>query len=142
MPSPPITRQNARSQTLKAKAEPSELTKHMIAPMNMTRSRPQRSERLPASTAPAAQPSSEMATTKPVITSFSPKSRWIESTTPLITEESKPNRKPPTAAAIDRPTARLPYGRRNEKADSGRSALLLMEVTVSAPTVGQITPRG
>jgi hypothetical protein len=80
----------------------------MMAPMNITRSRPHRSDRFPARTAPAAQPSSEMATTNPVITSFRPKSRWIESTAPLITEESKPNRKPPTAAAIDKPTARLP----------------------------------
>lgn len=126
MPRPPITRQKARSQTLKQNAAPSELAKNMIAPMNITRSRPQRSERLPASTAPAAQPSSEIATTKPVTTSLSAKSPWMESTAPLITEESKPNKKPPTAAAIDRPTARLPYGLRSEKADSGRSALALM----------------
>lgn len=126
MPRPPITRQIARSTTPKQNAAPSELAKNMIAPMNITRSRPQRSDRLPASTAPAAQPSREMATTKPVTASFSANWPWIESTAPLITEESKPNRKPPTAAATDRAMARLPYGLRSEKADSGRPALALM----------------
>ncbi len=108
MPRPPITRQSARSQAEKARPAPIELTKNMMAPRNMTRRRPQRSDRLPAMIAPTAQPSSAIATTKPVMTSFSAKSCEIESTAPLITDESKPNRNPPTAAATERPIARRP----------------------------------
>lgn len=60
--------------------------------------------------APTAQPSSATATTKPVSTLPSSKFWSIESTAPLITEESKPNRNPPTAAATESPIARRPYG--------------------------------
>ncbi len=40
-----------------------------------------------------------MATAKPVTNELSAKLSWMESTAPLMTELSKPNRKPPTAAA-------------------------------------------
>ncbi|WP_374700633.1 hypothetical protein [Rhodococcus sp. BS-15] len=44
-----------------------------------------------------------MATAKPVTNDDSAKFSWMESTAPLTTDESNPNRKPPTAAAIVTP---------------------------------------
>ena len=103
-----MTRQKARSHTPTASAAPIELAKNITAPSSITRSRPQRSEREPANIAPTAQPSRAMATTRPVTKSLSAKSPWMDSTAPLMTDESKPNRKPPTAAAIANAAARLP----------------------------------
>ncbi len=40
----------------------------------------------------------------PVTNALSAKWCWMESTAPLMTDESKPNRNPPTAAAVARPT--------------------------------------
>src|SRR5690606_33303564 len=58
--------------------------------------------------APRAQPSSADETTNP--TTKGVRSNWpsTASTAPLITEESKPNRKPPTAAADARSRATAP----------------------------------
>ena len=109
MPMPPMSRQKVRSHTPNARPEPNALVRNMTAPISMTFRRPNRSLRVPARIAPKAHPSRAIATTKPVITSFRAKSDSMESTAPLITDESKPNRKPPTAAAIDRAMARRPY---------------------------------
>ncbi len=108
MPRPLITRQRIRSGTLKVRAAPIDDTKNSTAPSSMTFNRPQRSERAPAMMAPTAQPSRATATTKPVSTCPSSKLPSTASTAPLMTEESKPKRKPPTAAATERPMARRP----------------------------------
>ena len=131
MPSPPMKRQTVRSIALKASPEPIALTKKSTEPSIITRRRPQRSLRTPASTAPSAQPRSATATTNPVISAV--RSNWlsIESTAPLITDESNPNRNPPTAAAIDRATARRPKGLRMEKAWVGIDAEELTRVTIA-----------
>ncbi len=126
MPRPPMTRQRMRSPTLKVRPEPIDETKNMIAPRNITRRRPQRSDRLPAMIAPTAQPSSATATTKPVMTGFSSKFPSIESTAPLMTDESKPKRNPPTAAATESPTALRPYGLRNENEPVGMAPASVM----------------
>jgi hypothetical protein len=101
MPRPPTSRQNARSHTENASPAPIELAKNRTAPMSMTRVRPHRSAQRPAYQAPAAQPSSAIATTKPVTKDESSNSPSTASTAPLMTELSKPNRNPPTAAATD-----------------------------------------
>ena len=44
-----------------------------------------------------------MATMNPVTKALRPKLCWMELTAPLMTEESKPKRNPPTAAAMARP---------------------------------------
>ncbi len=82
-----------------------------------------------------------MATTNPVTTLFRPKSDWIESTAPLMTDESKPNRKPPTAAAIASPTARFPYGLRSEKVVVGELSGLIA-VTLVTPQDIRHNPGG
>ncbi|CAB4931640.1 unannotated protein [freshwater metagenome] len=99
MPRPPSTRQSMRSGTLNASPEPTEEMTNRAEPSSITFLRPQRSARLPANQAPIAQPIRAIATTKPVVNE--PREKWssIESTAPLMTELSKPNRKPPTAAA-------------------------------------------
>jgi hypothetical protein len=71
----------------------------------MTRVRPHRSESRPPSHAPAADPSSATATTRPVTTPDSSNCPCTASTAPLMTELSKPNRNPPTAAATASATA-------------------------------------
>src|SRR5918998_6273495 len=99
MPVPAMNRQSARSQALHAIADRTEEMKNRIAPSTMTRVRPQRSARRPPAQAPSAQPSRAMATTSPVTVEL--RSNWpsMALTAPLMTEESNPNRKPPTAAA-------------------------------------------
>ncbi len=96
-----MNRQNPRSQTEKANPDPIDETRKSTAPTIITLGRPQRSARLPANHAPTAEPIRAIATTKPVTPEA--RSKWlvIESTAPLITEVSKPKRKPPTAAAIE-----------------------------------------
>jgi len=105
MPRPPITRHTSRSGTENARPEPTELTMNMTEPSSMTRRRPQLSASRPAYQAPTAQPRSAIETTKPL--RKSPRRKWEPraSTAPLMTEESKPKRKPPTAAAIETPSA-------------------------------------
>src|SRR3954454_20048869 len=105
---PPTTRQNARSQTEKARPAPRELAKNSTAPISITRVRPIRSAQRPAYQAPTAQPSSATATTSPVTVDDSSNWPCTASTAPLITELSKPNKNPPTAAATDSITT-LPW---------------------------------
>ena len=100
MPSPPSTRQTMRSATPNARPAPSELTTNRVAPMIITGMRPHRSARLPARYAPTAHPSRATATANPVRAALSSKSVLMASSAPLMTEESKPNRKPPSAPAI------------------------------------------
>lgn len=86
------------SSELPAMPEPQALTmKHSAATRMMPR-RPKRSARRPAKNAPTAQPSSIEATLKPVPTLSESKAACSPSTVPLITPESKPNRKPPIVA--------------------------------------------
>ena len=100
MPRPPTRRQITRSQVAKAKPEPIEEIRNSTAAQNMMRVRPQRSARRPAKKAPKAQPMSADATAKPLAPAERPNWSLIASTAPLITDESKPKRKPPTAAAM------------------------------------------
>src|SRR5690348_838429 len=65
----------------------------------MVRTRPKRSASRPAYHAPSAEPSRAMDTANPVSAALSPKAWRRESTAPLITAVSNPNRKPPRAAA-------------------------------------------
>jgi len=62
---------------------------------------------IPAYQAPTAEPIRAMATTNPVMPEPRPKWVLMESTAPLMTEVSKPKRKPPTAAAIEIPDGAL-----------------------------------
>src|SRR5699024_5023821 len=103
-PRPPTTRHTIRPHTPKARPEPTAEMKNRIAAITITGIRPNRFERAPANQAPMAQPSSAEETAKPV--SPAPRENSSESalTAPLITEVSKPNRNPPTAAAIEIPT--------------------------------------
>ena len=103
-PRPPTTRQTIRSHTPKASPEPIAETKNRIAAITITGIRPYLFASEPANQAPTAQPSSAEETAKPV--SPAPRENSSESaeTAPLITEVSKPNRNPPTAAAIEMPT--------------------------------------
>ena len=70
----------------------------------MTFTRPYRLERAPANQAPMAAPTSADETANPVRPAPREKSSDRASTAPLITEVSKPNRNPPTAAAMLIPT--------------------------------------
>ena len=110
MPMPAMMRHSTRSQTPNAMPDRIEETKNRTAPRNITRVRPQRSASLPPSHAPNAQPSRAMATTSPVTAGSISNSPSIASTAPLMTELSKPKRKPPTAAATARPMALFLYG--------------------------------
>ena len=65
-PSPPTTRQTMRSQTPKARPEPTALTVNRTAAATMTFGRPKRSAAEPANHAPTTQPSSAHDTAKPV----------------------------------------------------------------------------
>ncbi|UUT36756.1 hypothetical protein [Microbacterium elymi] len=65
-----------------------------------------------------------------MITEFSAKSCWMESTAPLMTDESKPKRNPPTAPATDSPIARRPNGPRSVKVPVGSDSELVMPVTL------------
>lgn len=98
MARPPTRRHAIRSHSEKAYADPTELTANRRAAATMTFLRPQRSASPPANQAPAARPRSVMATVKPRTLALKPKSAWMESTAPLMTAVSKPNRSPPTAS--------------------------------------------
>ena len=63
--------------------------------------RPKLSANGPAASAPNAQPSKTEATLKPVETSLELKALPNAPTVPFITPESKPNRKPPSAATAE-----------------------------------------
>ncbi len=65
MPSPPMNRQTAKSITSKASPAPMDEITNKMAPVNITRGRPQRSASPPANQAPTAQPISATATTSP-----------------------------------------------------------------------------
>ena len=96
---PAITRQNARSQIANGSIWPMELITNSIAATCMDLVRPSWSASLPPVQAPAAEPSSAIATTTPVSTGPDPKWFWIPTTAPLMTALSYPKRNPPTAAA-------------------------------------------
>src|SRR5699024_12200912 len=75
-----------------------------IAEITSTGKGPKRLESSPENQAPTAQPSSAEETAKPVRPAPRENSSDRAPTAPLITEVSKPNRNPPTAAAIEIPT--------------------------------------
>jgi len=100
MPTPAMKRQRARSQALHAIADRIDETKKRTAPSTITCVRPHRSASLPPDHAPSAQPSRAIATTRPVTVELRSNCPSIASTAPLMTDESKPKRNPPTAAAI------------------------------------------
>ena len=76
------------------------------AAMVITWMRPMRSARRPAYQAPTAHPSSATDTTKPVCVGLREYCAWMPGTAPLITDESNPNRKPPSAATRETATTR------------------------------------
>ena len=122
-----------RSGTLKVSAEPIELARNMAEPRSMTRSRPQRSASAPAMIAPSAQPSRATATTNPVSRASFVYVDSIEETAPLMTEESKPNRNPPTAAATDSAAALRPYGLFIENVPAGSESVEVTRKTIAPP---------
>ncbi len=83
-----------------AKPQPRAQTTNSVAPAIMTGMRPNRSAKRPARKAPSAHPRRAMATVNPVRAAESENSSRIASSAPLITDESKPNRKPPIAPAM------------------------------------------
>ena len=87
-----------RSQIENGSAVPTADTRKMDAATSITRMRPNRSASGPANQAPTAEPSSAIDTTKPISPSPVLNSSRMALTAPLMTEESKPNRKPPSAA--------------------------------------------
>src|SRR5699024_3733309 len=91
--------------TEKVKPDPSELTTNRNAASSITLRRPHLSASRPAYHAPTAHPSRATETMKPVRNGFNSKCELMESTAPLMAEESNPKRKPPTAAAIETPIA-------------------------------------
>ena len=103
MPTPARMRQMIRSQTANARPDPMELIANSAAAMSMTRTRPYLSAAGPANQAPAAEPSRAQATAKPDSSGLSCRPNWSfrASTAPLMTLESKPKRKPPTAATME-----------------------------------------
>src|SRR6185437_16169735 len=98
-PMPAITRQAISHATEPAKPAPTAPAASNIAAICIVRTRPKRSARRPAYQAPSADPSNAMETANPVSAALSPKAVRRESTAPLMTAVSNPNRKPPSAAA-------------------------------------------
>src|SRR5699024_11064559 len=78
-------------------------TKNSVAAMTITGTRPKRLARLPVNQAPTAQPIRAEETAKPVRPAPRANSSDRALTAPLITDVSKPNRNPPTAAATEIP---------------------------------------
>ena len=90
--------------------------------------------------APTAQPSRAMATMNPVMHAAEREVARIASTAPLMTDESKPKRKPPTAAATARPIALRPNGPRSVNVPveiDSDDPVSLMIVTLAARGLGR-----
>src|SRR5699024_10869659 len=128
-PHPPSRRQAIRSQTPTARPEPTAEAKNSTAAITITGTRPKRLARPPVNQAPTAQPIRAEETAKPVSPAPSENSSDRAFTAPLITEVAKPNRNPPTAAAIEMPmtlgfsAAEPPLGESGEEPPGeGRSA--------------------
>ena len=81
--------------------EPNALMAKIIAVMIIIARRPNLSASGPAASAPKAQPSNTDATLKPVATLLELNALPSADTVPLITPESKPNKKPPIAATAE-----------------------------------------
>ena len=95
----------------------------------MTRMRPIRSASRPANQAPTAQPSRAIDTTNPVSNGVVWYWSAIPGTAALITDESKPNRKPPRAATDDTRMTR----RFDVAGAAGAAALLMAPMVTRAP---------
>ena len=100
-----MMRQRVRSTGPKARDEPIELRKNSVAAISMTRIRPMRSARRPATNAPMTHPSSAEETTKPITPELRSNCSRTAVTVPLMTAVSKPKRKPPSAATVARMSA-------------------------------------
>ena len=96
---PPTSRKNTNWAVVMDAPHPSALITNRTLVITITGLRPKRLASRPANRAPTAQPSSTDATENPVPAVPAPKAFSRASTVPLMTELSKPNRKPPTAAA-------------------------------------------
>src|SRR5690606_23244029 len=105
-PRPPTTRHTMRSITPNASPDPIEDIRNSTAAISITGMRPSLLASPPANQAPTTQPSSAEETAKP--DSPAPSENWSvsASTAPLMTAVSKPNRKPPSAAAMQMPMTR------------------------------------
>ncbi len=103
---PPTKRQSMSPPTLPGNAEPIAEIMKSTAATRMAWMRPRRSAMRPAYQAPTAQPSSAMLTMKPVCAGLVPYCAAMPGTAALMTEESKPKRKPPRAATTETPITR------------------------------------
>src|SRR3569623_3184010 len=90
-----------RSHTVKHRPVPSALTANSAAAISITRTRPQRSASGPANQAPKAEPSKAQETAKPVSPLLTATSLRIAATAPLMPDESKPNKNPPSAETTE-----------------------------------------
>lgn len=88
MPKPPMTRQTARSQRAKGRAEPIALAVNRTAAICMQRMRPIRSAMRPAVAAPSAQPISAAAITWASRAEPTSNRSRMATTAPLMTELS------------------------------------------------------
>src|SRR5690349_1584502 len=100
---PPITRQTIRSQIEKQRADPIALTANSNAVTTIVGGRPNRSATPPANQAPTADPSSADATAVPSRKLPGSNVSRIALVAPLMTDESNPKRRPPSAAASASP---------------------------------------
>jgi len=107
-PIPPITRQTINSIIFAAVPavvkkygfpEPIALIKNKMLDVIITLRRPNLSAKAPAKKAPPAAPKTAMEAASPSWASFAPSLNLRASRVPFITEVSKPNKKPPIAAA-------------------------------------------
>ena len=103
-PNPPTKRQKEKSHRLKANAEPIAERENNTEAISITFTRPNLIAAIPAYHAPIAEPINTDATAKPNSPAVKPKPNsglLIDSTVPLITAVSKPNKKPPNAAITE-----------------------------------------
>ncbi len=82
---PPTTRQKPSTPMLGGNIDPTPLIAKSTAASSIVRTRPRWSASRPAATAPAAEPSSAMATTKAVSPLPTSKCFWMPVTAPLMT---------------------------------------------------------
>src|ERR1700744_980834 len=94
----PKNRNRPKAAIFKATPVRIELAKKTAAAISMTAMRPKRSAIGPANQAPNAEPRSAPATAKPSNQDTAPDKILMASTARLMTEVSKPNKKPPIAA--------------------------------------------
>jgi len=106
MPAPPTSRQSMSHSTDGGKAVPTADTAKSTAAMTMTRRRPKASASWPANQAPTADPMRAIETTKAMTPELRSKVWAMAVLAPLMTAESKPNRKPPRAAVAASRTTR------------------------------------